>query len=418
MSATDSSARETGCCGPRRSAAVRSEPTGYNAGMATLPTDLDFNGLKDLVPGLPASHYFDPARHALEMRNIWQRHWVYAARAQELPDPRSFKTLAIGDQKILLVRDEAGSLRAFHNTCRHRGALLCTESAGSLRGGSIICPYHAWAYSLDGKLQRTTSKSIPLGFDPTQYSLYPISVREWRGFLFVSLAASPPELAAGFDAPLDRLDAWPLEDLRCGHVFSKVMHCNWKIFWENYNECLHCPGVHPQLSQLVPIYGRALLEERDDPHWRQHAANDDPKYKGGLRRGADTWSKDGKLIGQPFPSLSEPDRLAAHVYVTGLPSMFVVGHPDYVRVVRLLPLSPETTELRVEFLFSAQTLADPAFDLSQVVDFSGVVLREDAEVCELNQAGLHAAPHASGVLMPEEYVVRQFHDWLRAEVGE
>ena len=177
------------------------------------------------------------------------------------------------------------------------------------------------------------------------------------------------------------------------------------------------PGRAPEVSALVPIYGRGLLEERDDPEWKAHAADADPKYKGGLRSGAATWSLDGRTTGKPFPGLSDADRQAGHVYMTSLPSVFLVGHVDYVRVVRLLPLGPEKTELRVEYLFSPETLADPGFDLRNVVDFTNLVMTEDAEVCELNQRGLRAGPHARGVVMPEEYVIRQFHDWLRAELA-
>jgi Rieske 2Fe-2S family protein len=103
--------------------------------------------------------------------------------------------------------------------------------------------------------------------------------------------------------------------------------------------------------------------------------------------------------------------------MTGLPSVFFVGHVDYVRVVRLLPLGPERTELRIEYLFSPETLADPKFDLHNVVDFTNRVMTEDAQVCELNQRGLHAAPHLRGVVMPEEYVIRQFHEWVGAELA-
>jgi Rieske 2Fe-2S family protein len=216
---------------------------------------------------------------------------------------------------------------------------------------------------------------------------------------------------------IDRLAAWPLSGLAVGHVLTKTVRCNWKIFWENYNECLHCPGVHPQLSQLVPIFGRGLLEERDDPHWREHADDPDPKFKGGLRGGAETWSLDGKTTGRTFPGLADADRKAGAIYMTGLPSIFLVGHIDYVRVVRLLPLGPELCELRVEYLFSSETLADPAFDLNNVVVFTNLVMTEDAEVCELNQSGLRAAPHARGVVMPEEYVIRQLHEWLRTELS-
>jgi Rieske 2Fe-2S family protein len=117
-----------------------------------------------------------------------------------------------------------------------------------------------------------------------------------------------------------------------------------------------------------------------------------------------------------FPGLSEADRKAAHIYMTSLPSMFIVGHVDYVRVVRLLPLGAERTELRVEYLFAPQTLADAHFDLANIVDFTNLVMSEDAQVCELNQQGLRALPHARGVVMPEEYVVKQLHDWIKAEL--
>jgi Rieske 2Fe-2S family protein len=342
---------------------------------------------------------------------------VYVGRSSDLARARSFRTFEIGDQRILLVRDEQRGLQGFYNTCRHRGAALCREPEGMLRAGTIVCPYHAWVYNLQGDLLRTSSKAHASGFDVADFPLYRISVKEWNGFIFVALNDRPPPFEKVFDLPLNRLDAWPLEELVVGHVLSKTMRSNWKIFWENYNECLHCPGVHPQLSQLVPIYGRGLLEERDDPQWRAHAADPDPKFKGGLRSGAATWSLDGKTTGVPFPSLSDADRKAGYVYMTGLPSVFLVGHVDYVRVVRLLPLGPELTEMRVEYLFSPQTLADPQFDLRNVVDFTNRVMTEDAQVCELNQLGLHARPHIRGVVMPEEYVVRQFHEWIRAELA-
>jgi Rieske 2Fe-2S family protein len=380
-------------------------------------SDLGYNGLTELTDGLPAEIYFDPKAYHLELRRIWYRNWVYVGRSTEVARSRSFCTFELGDQRLLLVRGDDGVLRGFHNTCRHRGAALCREPAGVMRAGAIVCPYHAWVYDLQGELLRTSSKHHPSGFDVADYPLYGINVREWRGFIFVALTDDPPPFERIFDLPLNRLDAWPLEELIVGHTLLKTIESNWKIFWENYNECLHCPSVHPQLSQLVPIYGRGLLEERDDPEWRTHAADADPKYKGGLRSGAATWSLDGRASTAPFPNLSDDDRKAGHLYLTSVPSVFLVGHIDYVRVVRLRPLGPEQTELRVEYLFSPETLADPQFDLRNIVDFTNRVMTEDAEVCELNQRGLKAGPHMRGVVMPEEYVVRQFHDWVRAELS-
>ncbi|MGD0503812.1 MAG: aromatic ring-hydroxylating dioxygenase subunit alpha [Steroidobacteraceae bacterium] len=375
-----------------------------------------YTGLTELTEGLPAETYFDPRHYERELRRIWHRNWIYVCRSAELSARRAFRTFELGDQKILLVRDDDGSLKGFHNTCRHRGALLCRETDGILKSPAIVCPYHAWAYNLNGDLLRTSSKAHAEGFDVADYPLYKVRVHEWSGFIFVALSEDPPAFDRVFDTPLNRLDAWPLKDLVLAHTLEKTLNSNWKIFWENYNECLHCPGVHPRLSSLVPIYGRGLLEERDDPRWSDHQAEADPKYKGGLREGAATWSNDGRVTGNEFPGLSAEDRKLGAVYITGLPSMFIVGHVDYVRVVRLLPLGPERTQLRVEYLFSPDTLARPDFDMRNVVDFTNLVMTEDADVCELNQQGLHAGPHVRGVVMPEEYVIRQFHEWVASEL--
>jgi phenylpropionate dioxygenase-like ring-hydroxylating dioxygenase large terminal subunit len=379
--------------------------------------DAGYNGLTEHTEGLPAETYFDPRNYERELQRIWYRNWNYVGRSSEVERKRAFATFALGDQRILLVRDDSGLLQGFHNTCRHRGAELCREPRGHLKSGQIVCPYHAWAYTLQGDLLRTTSKRHAHGFEVGNFPLYKVRVREWNGFIFVALTDDPPPFEKLFDLPIDRLDAWPLKELIVGHVLLKTIQCNWKIYWENYNECLHCPGVHPKLSQLVPIYGRGLLEERDDPYWTVHTTDDDPKFKGGLRSGAATWSLDGRATSGEFPNLSVEDRKAGHIYMTGLPSMFIVGHVDYVRVVRLRPLGPEQAELRVEYLFLPQTLADPNFDLRNVVDFTDMVMTEDANICEVNQRGLHAAPHVRGVVMPEEYVLRQFHDWVRAELA-
>ncbi|HSY08246.1 MAG TPA: aromatic ring-hydroxylating dioxygenase subunit alpha [Steroidobacteraceae bacterium] len=375
-----------------------------------------YNGLTEHRQALPAHYYYDRAHYERELRRIWFRNWIYVGRSEELKLPRSFRTFEIADQRILLVRDDAGLLQGFYNTCRHRGAALCQEAQGQLRSPAIICPYHAWTYDLHGELLRTSSKAHAQGFDVGDYSLYKISVQEWNGCVFIALSDDPPPLQKNFDQPLGRLNNWALGDLRVGHTFVKTMQCNWKIFWENYNECLHCPGVHVQLSQLVPIFGRGLLEERDDPKWALHADKTDPKFKGGLRRGATTWSTNGRAVGPPLPGLTEEDRQAAHVYVTSLPSVFFVGHPDYVRIVRLRPLGPEQTEMCVEYLFTAQSLADREFDMRNAVDFANRVMSEDAQICELNQQGLRAAAHQQGVLMPEEYLVLQFQDWVRAQL--
>lgn len=377
-----------------------------------------YNGLDQAEATLPSSTYVDAAHHARELDAIWYRHWIHVCRSSDLDGPRAYRTVRIGTQDILLVRDEDGALRGFHNTCRHRGSELCAEGQGRLKGRLIVCPYHSWSYSLQGDLIRVPSKVLPDGFDRADHPLYPVSVREWRGFVFVNLAAEPvASLEDTFDPASGDLANWPLEDLVVGHRFVKLMKCNWKIFWENFNECLHCPNVHPELSKLVPIYGRGLMARHDDPDWARHADNDAPEFSGGLRPGAETWSADGQAHGPFLPGLTAAEKAAGQTYAMHLPSMFVVGHVDYVRSVRLRPVGPEETELTAEWLFLPEQLASGTVDVDNIVSFGKLVLEQDAGICEINQRGLHSIRHEHGVLMPEEYDLHRFHQWVRAQLA-
>ncbi len=375
-----------------------------------------YNGLRTAEATLPSRAYWDAADYQRDLDAIWYRNWVMACREADIAQPLAYRVFKIGTQEILIVRDETGVLRAFHNTCRHRGSQLCSEGEGRLKARLLTCPYHAWSYSLRGDLVRVPSKSLPEGFDKADYPLYPAALSAWRGFVFVNLAEDVQGSAADvFDAGSADLTNWPLEDLITGHVFRKTMNCNWKIFWENFNECLHCPGVHKSLSHLVPIYGRGLMARHDDPEWALHADNDAPEYSGGLRAGAETWSEDGRIHGPAFANLTQAERAAGQTYASHLPSMFVVGHVDYVRTVRLVPLGPEQTELVAEWLFLPEALASGGTDLDNIVKFGIQVLEEDATICEINQKGLHSLRHEAGVLMPEEYELKRFHQWVRAQ---
>ena len=154
------------------------------------------------------------------------------------------------------------------------------------------------------------------------------------------------------------------------------------------------------------------MARHDDPEWKRHADSDAPEFSGGLRDGAETWSRDGRAHGPAFAGLTAAERAAGQPYATSLPSMFIVGHVDYVRVVRLAPLGPEQTELTAEWLFSPEALA--ATDIDNIVAFGTQVLEEDAGICEVNQRGLRSLRHQAGVLMPEEYDLHRFHQWVRA----
>ena len=373
-------------------------------------------GLRHTERTLPSTWYFDLSHYQRELEWIWYRSWIYVCRSSAI-NASAYRTYTIGTQTVLLVRDGAGVLRAFYNTCRHRGAELCPAGEATLKAKLISCRYHQWTYALSGELVRIPQGSTASDFDKTKYGLLPVALREWRGLVFVKLTGDDMKFDDAFDPAPSLLANWPLERLVMGYSSVREIACNWKIFWENYNECLHCPGVHPGLCEIVPIYGRGMQGEFDDPDHARHAQSGDLRHRGGLRAGAETWSMNGGICPPGFSGLTPAERASGHTFLTILPSCFIVAHADYARLVSMRPLDAEHTEIKAEWLFLPETLADPAFDLANTVDFALTVMREDAEVCEISQRGQRAIAYHAGVLMPEEYELHRLHGWVRDRLG-
>ena len=369
--------------------------------------------LQRTEPALPAPWYYDAGHHRLELESIWYRSWLCVGRVEEYPEAGSYRVHRIGDQAVIVTRAGDGSLRAFHNTCRHRGAELCTDPAGRFRQQRIVCPYHSWTYALSGELLATPHRLPSDDFEPGRYGLYCVPIESAAGFVFVNLEApgAHPEEAPALR--LRSLDHWPLARLTAVHRESHTLACNWKVFWENYSECYHCPRIHPELCQLVPMYGRAVVSAEDDPAPRTDAG----RAGSPLAPGAVTWTLDGTTQLASFPDLNESERGAGMTFLTLLPGMFVVAHLDYVRTVRVRPLGPEQTELVVDWLLSPEARASPAFDLEKLVALGRLVVMQDGRVCETNQRGLRSRAHAAGVLVPQEHGVYELHEWIRARLA-
>jgi Rieske 2Fe-2S family protein len=367
--------------------------------------------LSRLEPTLPTRWYLDPEHHRRELEAFWYRHWLCVGRDEDLPRPRDYRLVRIGEQTVLIARDLGGRLRAFHNTCRHRGSALCSEPRGRLPGASIVCPYHGWTYSLEGELLGAPRHQVsPSDFRRQDHPLYPVAVGSWAGFVFVNLlgGGAPPLTDALGSMPRD-LAHWPLAGLRVGHRVVCEVACNWKVFWENFSECLHCPVVHPELIRLVPAYARGLMDASEDP-----TGGTAP----GLAEGAVTWTLDGTSHLPAFGGLDAEERRRGQTFGVLPPSAFVVAHVDYVRLARMLPRGPERMELAMDWLFDPEVLARDDFDRAHAAALGERVMEQDARVCERNQEGLHCAPHGRGVLLPQEYAVLEFQRWIRQGLGE
>lgn len=365
---------------------------------------------------LPATWYYDADHYARELKAVWYREWICVGRQEEIPRPGDYLVAAIGTQRVIVTRTSEGVVKAHHNTCRHRGSLLCESERGHFPRQRIICPYHTWTYSLDGELVATPARLESGDFRQQDYSLYRVHADSWGGFLFVNLAEEPYiSLREFLGAEADVLDHWPLAELESAHREKQLLACNWKVFWENYSECYHCPRLHPELCRIVPLYKQAVLSHSDLPGWQPRDDADDGRPA--VAPGLASWTLDGRAALPPLDGLDERLRADGMAFASFTASMFVVGHPDYVRSVRLLPRGPETVELTIDWLVPPGTREAHADTFERVLELGRLVIAQDGRACELNQQGLRSIRHEHGVLVPQERAVWEFHEWLRSRLS-
>ncbi len=194
------------------------------------------------MPEVPAARYYDPAFAALEMQHLWKKNWLLACLESELPLAGSYRLFEQVDQSVIVSRGKNGAIRAFHNTCRHRASALLLEPAGKTM--RFVCPYHAWGYSLDGKLVSVPDAHDFACLEKSERGLLPVRCETWRGLVFINLDADAAPLA-DFLAPMAAQTAgFPLEKLVVKDRIYVDMDCNWKAAYHNFLEIYHVATVH------------------------------------------------------------------------------------------------------------------------------------------------------------------------------
>jgi len=371
----------------------------FNQSRTAAPLDADELALSLAPFGtsrmLPRAAYLDPAVLDWERRHVFGG-WVCLGRAEELASPRSLKAFDLGHATVLVSRDEAGRLHAFENACRHRGHELLPCGA-SAQPRAVVCPYHGWAYHLDGTLLGAPGfKDVP-GFDPDAHGLVGMPVRDWHGWLFVDPSGESEELADHLADLEDVVAPYSPETLRTAVSHSYDVAANWKVVVENYQECYHCSNIHPELCRVSPPDSGENVETGGS-------------WVGGwmdLRDGAQTMSLDGHGSGAMIGTLGEKERRTV-MYAAVLPNLLVSLHPDYVMTHLLVPVAVDRTRITCSWAFSAEDDQLAGFDPSYAVDFWDLTNRQDWGACESVQRGLATPHYRPGPLAPQEDGVYHF----------
>lgn len=350
---------------------------------------------------LPGPIFSDPSVFHREMRTLFQKAWLCVGRSDEIPEPGDYRTYDIAGSGVIVLRDGAGVLRAYHNVCRHRGTRIMETDAG--HGLTVLrCPYHSWTYGLDGRLAGAPHTEDLQGFDRRDFGLHPVRVEEWRGFLFLN-----PDPKAGplksYLGDLERRAApFPLERLRRAHRYEYEIAANWKLILQNANECYHCPGVHPQLARLTPY--RSGEEDMIAG----------PIFGGWMDfvDGACTLTPSGASPRHPFPGLPPEDLRRVYYYVL-YPGNFLSFLPDYVTLDWFVPISPDRTRL----VFDLYVDRDEPDDAVDAMEFWDTTNRQDWHICEMAHLGSKTSVYTQGRYSSEEEVVHAIDRYYLRAMG-
>ena len=343
---------------------------------------------------LPRAAYLEDVVLAWERDHLFDG-WVCVGRAEDVP-LGGLAAESLGGYGVLLTRDRDGELRAFENACRHRGHELL-PCGGSATAKAIVCPYHAWSYRFDGTLRGAPGfKRVP-GFDPADFSLRSLDVREWHGWVFVDRAGGGGSFEEHIGALESIVAPYDGEALVTPAVHEYDVAANWKVLIENFQECYHCPMIHPELCRVSPPESGDNIEQDGD-------------WVGGwmdLRAGAETMSLDGRSGGTAIARLDDHERRTV-MYVAVLPNLLLSLHPDYVMTHVLTPLAPDRTRVRCSWAFPREVAEGAGFDPAYAVDFWDLTNRQDWAACESVQRGMRAPGYEPGPMAPNEDGVHHF----------
>ena len=360
-------------------------------------------------PTLGSEDYASQEVWNQEKEHIWWGDWICVGRTEEVANAGDYVVRDIAGESVFITRNAEGALRAFYNVCSHRGTKFLddVEGTASVRK-AFKCPYHAWTFDLNGQLIGSPNVKEDEFFDRSEHPLYGIAVDSYAGFLFLNMSKEPRPLMEALTDGAETMtvfERFKMQDMRIGARIVYEVAANWKIVVENYNECLHCPQIHPELVQVVPLFrfGEVWDEEtRDDGNW--------------MIEGATSFTETGESTLPKFPDLN-PEDYKMYFGSYEFPNLMLNLHPDCVMYYVGYPKGPNHTTVVSEFLFLPETIADPNFDPSSVVRFWDLISSQDWEVCQRAQTGVSSRAFTRGVYPRQDRFLYWFNEEWRLKMG-
>ena len=355
--------------------------------------------------------------------------WLFACTVAHIKKPGDWFLFEMASNSVIILRGKDGEVRAFFNSCRHRGSRICQAQQGN--AAKLICPYHQWTYSLDGAL--FGARNMGPDFDKTLHRLTPVALENIGGLIFICLGDNPPDMGRVKDDIAAQIGIYDLEQCKVAVQDDLIEDANWKLVMENNRECYHCDANHPELLSCLGNsgFGKGLPEdgnaeasaeahmEAKRAEWRALGIDHDLiEFPGEwwhriarlpLANGGVSQTKDGKPACQkllwPF---AEPETSSLSIWTE--PNNWNHFCCDHVLTFSLTPLAAGKTLLRTSWLVHEDAVEGVDYDIANLTAVWRATNNQDGYLSALNHKGISTDGYRQGPYAPEEKLVEHFKD--------
>ena len=361
-----------------------------------------------------------------EWQSIFKKHWLHAGNTAQIPKAGDYFLYHLQKDSIIIIRGSDEKVYAHYNTCRHRGSAICLHEKGNT--SKLICPYHQWVYDKDGTL--LNARMMPDDFCKEEYNLHSVHVKIVEGLIFISLADEPPSFSAIEKSLTPYLKPFEINKAKVACIKNYTLAANWKLMAENFRECYHCGGAHPEYCGAV--IGANLREDTDEltlskqKDWNANGletklievteGTTTYAIRYPLRPGIESYSVDGKKISIPMGLHTNHD--AGVVGLVNYPNFWMDAVSDYVWTMRVTPENAATTDVEFCWLVDEKAVEGKDYDLKRLTEFWEITGDQDVKLCENNFTGIQSNAYQPGPYAPVEDQVINFVDWCVNRIRE
>jgi Rieske 2Fe-2S family protein len=370
---------------------------------------------------LPQGLYLDQRAFDFDMTAIYGTSWLAAGFECELPKPGSYMAITIGNWPVIITRDRHGEIHAFHNSCRHRGSILCQPGPGA--APRLVCPYHAWTYDLDGRL--LAAGRMGDNFDKGEHGLKPVTIRCVAGAMFICLSDTPPpfdDFAAAFTSYAEPFD---YKNAKVAASAVLVEYANWKLVMENARECYHCSTRHPELSKTFPVGMSRHFDLGEDTRIREFEQRMTDLGLAQTPLEGDWWQLARFALNPGYVAMSPDGRHLSKKLMCEIgdgdigsmrwaidPHHFAHSTPDHTIFFSCMPVGPNESHVLSKWLVHKDAVEGVDYHLDSLTDLWNLTNLQDKALAENNHAGVRSPGYTPGPYSYDaEMLAQRFTDW-------